>query len=64
MVLNSLQVKKVDLTKTEHVEKVVQEELKARNDGKSFETEDQKTTEEIMTEITFIGEKITEVSKI
>ena len=64
MVLNSLQVKKVDLTKTEHVEKVVQEELKARNDGKSFETEDQKSTEEIMTEITFIGEKITEVSKI
>lgn len=64
MVLNSLQVKKVDLTKTEHVEKVVQEELKARNEGKSFETEDQKTTEEIMTEITFIGEKITEVSKI
>lgn len=60
MVLNSLQVKKVDLTKTEHVEKVVQEELKARNDGKSFETEDQKSTEEIMTEITFIGEKITE----
>ena len=64
MVLNSIQVKKVDLTKTEHVEKVVQEELNARNEGKSFETEEQKPTEEIMSEITFISEKITEVSKI
>ena len=62
--MNSLQVKKVDLTKTEHVEKVVQEELTARAEGKSFETEEQPPTEEIMTQITFIGEKITEVSKI